>query len=85
MPAILDAIEEKRVAAEGRFDAVGDRIAEVVVDELVVVRPALPRVHRRLARPEVKKATEVAERLLSLREQHRLHGIERVPRSPVTA
>ncbi|AAZ55443.1 hypothetical protein JCM3263A_24790 [Thermobifida fusca] len=40
---------------------------------------------RRLARPEVKKATEVAERLLSLREQHRLHGIERVPRSPVTA
>ncbi|HLU98844.1 MAG TPA: hypothetical protein VKZ89_18565 [Thermobifida alba] len=40
---------------------------------------------RRLARPEVKEVTEFAERLLTLREQHRLHGIERVPRDPVAA
>ncbi|GAA1458245.1 hypothetical protein NE857_19915 [Nocardiopsis exhalans] len=38
---------------------------------------------KRLARPEVKQATQVAERLLTAREAHRLHGIQRVPRSPV--
>ncbi|GHC83409.1 hypothetical protein GCM10007079_24560 [Nocardiopsis terrae] len=35
---------------------------------------------KRLARPEVKQATQVAERLLTARETHRLHGIPGVPR-----
>ncbi|WP_306366151.1 hypothetical protein [Nocardiopsis sp. CC223A] len=41
------------------------------------------RIHRRksLARPEVREATEVAERLLTAREEHRLHGVQRVPRT----
>ncbi|PRX98769.1 hypothetical protein CLV72_104349 [Allonocardiopsis opalescens] len=39
---------------------------------------------RRLARPEVKELTLRAERLLTMREAHRLHGIARVsPRVPV--
>jgi hypothetical protein len=37
---------------------------------------------KRLARPEVKQATLVAERLLTAREAHRLHGVPTVPRSP---
>ncbi|GAA3741664.1 hypothetical protein HDA32_003407 [Spinactinospora alkalitolerans] len=37
---------------------------------------------KRLARPEIKQATAVAEQLLTMRERHRLHGIVRVPRSP---
>lgn len=37
---------------------------------------------KRLARPEIRVATERAERLLTERERHRLHGIERVPRRP---
>ncbi|MEU3019442.1 MULTISPECIES: hypothetical protein [unclassified Nocardiopsis] len=36
---------------------------------------------KRLARPEVRRATEVAEQLLTVREAHRLHGIQQVPRS----
>lgn len=42
------------------------------------------RIHRRrkLADPEVKQVTRMAERLLTLRETHRLHGIARVPRRP---
>lgn len=38
---------------------------------------------KRLARPEIKQATQVAERLLTAREAHRLHGIQRVPRRVV--
>ncbi|WP_017590070.1 hypothetical protein [Nocardiopsis ganjiahuensis] len=37
---------------------------------------------KRLARPEIKQATQVAEQLLTAREAHRLHGIQTVPRSP---
>ncbi|MDA8369460.1 MAG: hypothetical protein M0026_06280 [Nocardiopsaceae bacterium] len=40
---------------------------------------------KRLAKPGIREATEVAERLLTAREAHRLHGIVRVPRSPVPA
>lgn len=40
---------------------------------------------KRLATPDVRRATETAERLLTAREYHRLHGIERLPRSPVVA
>ncbi len=36
---------------------------------------------KRLARPDVREATALAERLLTERETHRLHGIERAPRS----
>lgn len=34
---------------------------------------------KRLARPRVREATRVAEQLLTARETHRLHGIQRVP------
>ncbi|MFC7328570.1 hypothetical protein [Marinactinospora rubrisoli] len=37
---------------------------------------------RRMARADVREATAAAERLLTLRERHRLHGIARVPREP---
>ncbi|QBI54590.1 hypothetical protein [Streptomonospora litoralis] len=37
---------------------------------------------KRLATPEVRRATETAERLLTAREDHRLHGVERLPRNP---
>lgn len=55
--------------------------------ELVGARGYDDRIHRRrrMARPEIKAATELAERLLTMRERHRLHGIERVPRSPAAA
>ena len=38
---------------------------------------------KRLARPEIKQATQVAEHLLTVREAHRLHGIQQAPRSVV--
>ncbi|GLU45788.1 hypothetical protein [Nocardiopsis ansamitocini] len=55
--------------------------------ELVGARGHEDRLYRRrrLARPDVKEATDLAERLLTLRETHRLHGIELVPRTPAAA
>ncbi|WP_116248556.1 hypothetical protein [Nocardiopsis sp. FIRDI 009] len=49
---------------------------------LVGARGYRDRIYRRkrLARPEVREATRVAERLLTAREEHRLHGIQRIPR-----
>lgn len=38
---------------------------------------------KRLAHPRIKEATQVAERLLTARETHRLHGIQRVPQQIV--
>lgn len=40
------------------------------------------RIHRRkrLATPPVRRATEEAEGLLTAREDHRLHGVQRIPR-----
>lgn len=38
---------------------------------------------KRLARPRVREATQIAERLLTEREAHRLHGIQQVPRQAV--
>ncbi|WP_235997705.1 hypothetical protein [Nocardiopsis coralli] len=40
------------------------------------------RIHRRkrLATPAVRRATEDAEELLTAREDHRLHGVQRIPR-----
>jgi len=51
---------------------------------LVGVRGYTDRIYRRkrLARPEVRAATERAEKLLTAREAHRLHGVQRVPRRP---
>ncbi|MDS1269211.1 hypothetical protein RIF23_02745 [Lipingzhangella sp. LS1_29] len=48
----------------------------------VGVRGYTDRIYRRrqLAKPRVRWATRLAERLLTLREEHRLHGITRVPR-----
>lgn len=34
---------------------------------------------KRLAKPAVRRATEEAEELLTAREDHRLHGIQRIP------
>lgn len=34
---------------------------------------------KRSAKPAVREANEMAERLLTAREEHRLHGIRRVP------
>ncbi len=41
------------------------------------------RIHRRkrMARPEVREATLTAEQLLTAREDHRIHGVQRVPRT----
>src|SRR5258706_537460 len=43
VPVLLDAVPVKRVAAEGRLDAVRGRETEIVVVENVVVRAPLPR------------------------------------------
>lgn len=40
---------------------------------------------KRLATSDVRRATETAERLLTAREDHRLHGVERLPRNPAAA
>lgn len=52
---------------------------------LVGVKGYADRIQRRkrLARPEIKQATQIAERLLTAREAHRLHGIQWAPRTPV--
>lgn len=49
---------------------------------LIGVKGYADRIQRRkrLARPQIKQATQVAEQLLTARETHRLHGIPRVPR-----
>lgn len=54
---------------------------------LVGPRGYTDRIYRRkkLAAPKVRRVTETAERLLTARESHRLHGIEEVPRQPVAA
>ncbi|MFJ9552503.1 hypothetical protein ACIRPH_01725 [Nocardiopsis sp. NPDC101807] len=51
---------------------------------LVGLKGYQDRIHRRkrLARPQVREATQTAETLLTAREAHRLHGIQRVPRLP---
>src|SRR6266508_3820663 len=46
------AVCDDLVAAERDLDAVRGRVTDVVAVKQVVVRPARPRIHRRLARPE---------------------------------
>ncbi|WP_046470772.1 hypothetical protein [Allosalinactinospora lopnorensis] len=65
--------------------ALTDAMRAAYAKERVLIGPRglTDRIYRRkrLARPEVKQTTALAERLLTERETHRLHGIERVPRS----
>ncbi|CAM4333479.1 hypothetical protein [Nocardiopsis rhodophaea] len=51
---------------------------------LIGPRGYVDRIYRRkrLAKRDVRDATELAERLLTERETHRLHGIARVPPTP---
>ncbi|WP_026123459.1 hypothetical protein [Nocardiopsis chromatogenes] len=66
--------------------ALTDAVRAAYAQERVLVgeRGYSDRIYRRkrLARPEVRVATERAERLLTARERHRLQGVERVPRRP---
>lgn len=52
---------------------------------LVGVKGYADRIQRRkrLAHPRIKEVTRVAEQLLTARESHRLHGIQRVPQQVV--
>jgi uncharacterized membrane protein YccC len=69
--------------------ALTDAMRAAYARERVLVGPRgrVDRLYRRkrLARPEIRRATELAERLLTAREEHRLHGVRRVPRSPAAA
>lgn len=77
-----DPVEERRLG--NAFDAaLTEAMRAAYAAERVAVGPRGydDRIHRRrrLARPGVKQQTRLAERLLTLRETHRLHGIARVP------
>ncbi|WP_067607684.1 hypothetical protein [Nocardiopsis listeri] len=67
--------------------ALTDAMRAAYAHERVLVGPKgyVDRIQRRkrMARPGVKRATRIAERLLTEREAHRLHGIQRVPRRVV--
>lgn len=67
--------------------ALTDAMRAAYAKERVLIGPKgyTDRIYRRkqLARPKVRRTTEVAEQLLTARENHRLHGIERVPRAAV--
>ncbi|MDA0567929.1 hypothetical protein LG943_26935 [Streptomonospora sp. S1-112] len=66
--------------------ALTDAMRAAYAQERVLIGPRgyVDRIYRRkrLATPKVRHATETAERLLTAREHHRLHGIERLPRNP---
>ena len=57
------AVRDDLVAAERCLDAVRRRITHVVAVEQVVVRPAGPRVHRRLSGPEKDAIAAVRQRV----------------------
>ncbi|GAB3496696.1 hypothetical protein [Nocardiopsis coralliicola] len=91
--ALLDAAQRSRASAEelraagtALDDALTRALRAAYARERVLVgaRGYTDRIRRRkrLARPDVREATELAERLLTERERHRLHGVARVPRSP---
>ncbi|MFD6950458.1 hypothetical protein A6A08_06555 [Nocardiopsis sp. TSRI0078] len=79
--APVEELHERGVALDG---ALTEAMRAAYARERVLVGPKgyVDRIYRRkrLARPEVREATQVAERLLTARETHRLHGIQRVPR-----
>ncbi|GAA1770715.1 hypothetical protein [Streptomonospora arabica] len=81
------AIEELHRRGVALDTALTEAMRAAYAHERVLIGPRgyTDRIHRRkrLATPEVRHATETAERLLTARENHRLHGVERLPRSPV--
>lgn len=90
----LDSAHQHDASAEELRDrglaldsALTDAMRAAYAHERVLVGPKgyVDRIQRRkrLARPGVKQATLIAERLLTERETHRLHGIQRVPRRVV--
>ncbi|WP_184080051.1 hypothetical protein [Nocardiopsis mwathae] len=93
--ALIAAQEDGASAAELRrcgieLDrALTDAMRAAYARERALIGPRgyTDRIHRRkrLATRDVRHATELAERLLTEREAHRLHGIAQVPRSPVGA
>lgn len=83
---VADLLEERLRGQE--FDAaLTDAMRAAYAAERVAVGPRgyEDRIYRRrtLAKPAVKERTQAAERLLTVRETHRLHGIARVPRQSV--
>lgn len=80
-------VEELRDRGLALDTALTDAMRAAYAHERVLVGPKgyADRIQRRkrLARPEIKRATEVAERLLTARETHRLHGIQWAPRTPM--
>ncbi|MDA2811299.1 hypothetical protein O4J56_11710 [Nocardiopsis sp. RSe5-2] len=79
-------VEELNRLGKALDTALTDAVRAAYAQERVLVgeRGYSDRIYRRkrLARPEVRVATERAERLLTARERHRLQGVERVPRRP---
>lgn len=82
----VDLVEERRRGQE-LDTALTEAMRAAYAAERVAVGPRgyEDRIYRRrhLAKPDVKELTQTAERLLTVRETHRLHGIARVPR-PLT-
>ncbi|WP_236542143.1 hypothetical protein [Spiractinospora alimapuensis] len=79
----VDLVEERRRGQE-LDTALTEAMRAAYAAERVAVGPRgyEDRIYRRrhLAKPDVKELTQTAERLLTVREAHRLHGIARVPR-----
>ncbi|MEU0493255.1 hypothetical protein ACOQFV_29970 [Nocardiopsis changdeensis] len=79
------AVEELHERALALDTALTEAMRAAYARERVLVgeKGYRDRIHRRkrLARPAVREATEVAEQLLTAREAHRLHGVPRVPRT----
>ncbi|MUL43382.1 hypothetical protein FZ103_19785 [Streptomonospora sp. PA3] len=79
-------IEELHHCGVALDEALTEAMRAAYARERVLIGPRgyTDRIYRRkrLATPDVRWATETAERLLTARETHRLHGIERLPRSP---
>ncbi|WP_150237786.1 hypothetical protein [Nocardiopsis quinghaiensis] len=78
--APVEELHQRGVALD---EALTEAMRAAYARERTLVGPKgyVDRIYRRkrLARPEVREATQTAERLLTARETHRLHGIQRVP------
>ncbi|MFC3995880.1 hypothetical protein ACFOVU_08145 [Nocardiopsis sediminis] len=81
-------IEELHLLSTALDTALTDAMRAAYARERVLIGPrGADRIYRRKrqATPGIRRATELAERLLSAREEHRLQGIERVPRRVAAA
>lgn len=78
-------VEEVRRHGLELDDALTEAMRAAYAEERRLIGPKgyTDRIYRRkrMATPTVRRATEVAETLLTAREDHRLHGIRRVPRT----